>query len=181
MRNERHKEYQRAKNKLAMIFIPLALAIGIGGNIYQDYFEFQDAHETTPAPVRHDAAPTPSAQDSLTAKGHRNDERLRQAFAFSENDLQIDGRGTVDRILPDDLDGSRHQRFILRTGTGQTLLVAHNIDLAPRIPNLRVGDTVEFYGEYEYNDKGGVIHWTHHDPRGRHVGGWLKHNGKTYQ
>jgi len=83
--------------------------------------------------------------------------------------------------LPDDTSGSRHQRFILKLSSGQTLLVAHNIDLAPRISSLRVGDAVQFYGEYEWNQKGGVLHWTHRDSRGSHVAGWLRHQGKTYQ
>ena len=87
----------------------------------------------------------------------------------------------VIKILPDDLKGSRHQRFILRHSSGQTILIAHNIDLAPRIDGLRTGDTVAFFGEYEWNPTGGVIHWTHRDPDGSHVGGWLKHRGKTYQ
>ena len=94
---------------------------------------------------------------------------------------QVQGQGRVSRILADDNDGSRHQRFILTLASGQTLLIAHNIDLAPRIPALEVGDTVAFYGEYEWNDKGGVVHWTHHDPRGRHAGGWLEHGGKRYE
>jgi hypothetical protein len=87
----------------------------------------------------------------------------------------------VSRILSDDNDGSRHQRFILRLGSGETLLVAHNIDLAPRVSSLREGDTVSFYGEYEPNEKGGVIHWTHNDPQGRHAPGWLEHKGRRYQ
>jgi len=94
---------------------------------------------------------------------------------------QVQGSGTVTRVLSDDNDGSRHQRFILRIASGRTLLVAHNIDLAPRVASLKTGDTVAFYGEYEWNDKGGVIHWTHRDPQGRHVAGWLEHNGRRYQ
>jgi len=94
---------------------------------------------------------------------------------------QVQGSGRVTRILSDDNDGSRHQRFILELSSGRTLLIAHNIDLAPRVSSLKTGDTVGFYGEYEPNAQGGVIHWTHHDPQGRHVAGWLEHNGQRYQ
>lgn len=94
---------------------------------------------------------------------------------------QVHGSGTVTRILPDDEQGSRHQRFILRLPSGQSLLVAHNIDLAPRVSSLEVGDTVEYYGEYPSNPKGGVVHWTHRDPAGRHAAGWLRHDGQTFQ
>jgi hypothetical protein len=95
--------------------------------------------------------------------------------------VQVTGQGTVTRVLADDNDGSRHQRFILRLTSGQTLLVAHNIDIAPRVPSLAVGDVVLFYGVYEWNSQGGTIHWTHHDPDGQHVAGWLKRGGVTYQ
>lgn len=110
-----------------------------------------------------------------------NDQQLKQAYQNHQSDLQIQGSGTVSRVLPDDNKGSRHQKFVLRLDSRQTLLVAHNIDLAPRIPNLKVGDVVQFYGEYEWNDKGGVIHWTHRDPGNRHAHGWLKHQGKVYE
>lgn len=94
---------------------------------------------------------------------------------------QVSGTGTVDRVLSDDNDGSRHQRFILRLPSGRSVLVAHNIDLAPRIRSIAQGDSVSFYGQFETNDRGGVIHWTHRDPQGRHVDGWLEHNGRRYQ
>ena len=106
---------------------------------------------------------------------------IENAFAKRIGNLQVAGQGTVVKMLPDDNDGSRHQRFIVRLGSGRTLLMSHNIDLAQRIDSLRVGDAVDFYGEYEWNAKGGVIHWTHRDPQGRHPAGWIRHGGQTYQ
>ena len=93
---------------------------------------------------------------------------------------QVGGSGTVVRILSDDNDGSRHQRFILKLSSGRTVLIAHNIDLAPRVRSISSGDTVSFFGQFESNAQGGVVHWTHKDPRGRHVAGWLEHNGNRY-
>ena len=107
--------------------------------------------------------------------------QLSRAFKNQQSDLQVEAIGKVVHTLADDNHGSRHQRFILRLSSGQTVLIAHNIDLAPRIAGLNVGDQVGFYGEYVWNAKGGVVHWTHHDPSERHIDGWLKHNGTTYQ
>lgn len=109
-----------------------------------------------------------------------NDNVLKRAYQTQQSDIQVKGVGKVMRILPDDNDGSRHQKFILRLNNRQTILVAHNIDLAPRINNLKVGDSVQFYGEYEWNSRGGVIHWTHKDPRNNHQHGWLQHRGRMY-
>lgn len=109
------------------------------------------------------------------------DQALAAAFEDRRSDIQVNATGTVTRVLPDDNDGSRHQRFIVEMASGQTLLVAHNIDLADRVTSLQVGDRVEFSGEYEWNAQGGVIHWTHRDPQGRHVDGWINHEGHVYQ
>ena len=117
----------------------------------------------------------------LSGSGLGSSSAVSTAFEQRRSDIQVRGEGEVTRTLADDNDGSRHQRFILRMDSGQTILVAHNIDLAPRINSLRTGDSVEFYGEYEWNSKGGVVHWTHRDPGGVHVDGWLKHAGRTYQ
>jgi Protein of unknown function (DUF3465) len=106
---------------------------------------------------------------------------VQKAFVNQQSDVQIQGKGRVKKVLQDDTKGSRHQKFILQISPEQTVLVAHNIDVAPRLPGLREGDSVEFYGEYEWTVKGGVIHWTHRDSSGRHIDGWLKYNGKTYQ
>ena len=119
---------------------------------------------------------------AINTKGaSESDRRLARAFDQHESDLQVEGTGTVTRLLSDDNEGSRHQRFIVELGTGQTLLIAHNIDLAPRIISLEVGDEVRFFGEYEWNPKGGTIHWTHRDPNRHHTAGWIKHEGRVYQ
>lgn len=106
---------------------------------------------------------------------------MSDATINSESGLQVEGHGEVLRLLSDDLHGSRHQRFVVQLPSGDTVLLVHNIDLTPRIESLEVGDTVLFYGEYKWNEQGGLIHWVHADPDSDHVDGWIKHKGKTYQ
>ncbi len=104
---------------------------------------------------------------------------LAEAARSHAESAWVEGRGTVARKLPTDTKGTRHQRFLLRLADGTTVLVAHNLELAPSVP-LAVGDPVEVRGEYKWNDKGGILHWTHHDPKARHAGGWIRLAGKEY-
>jgi hypothetical protein len=127
-----------------------------------------------------DFSESTAAQAGYAPAAEAGADLVAEAYANQASGLQVSGQGTVSRLLDDDHDGSRHQRFILRLDSGQTLLVAHNIDLAPRIDSLQAGDTVSFNGVYEWNDRGGVLHWTHHDPQGEHEPGWLRHRGRTY-
>jgi hypothetical protein len=106
---------------------------------------------------------------------------IQKAFVNQQSNVQIQGKGRVVKVLRDDTKGLQHQKFILQTSPEYTVLVAHNIDVAPRLPGLKEGDIVNFFGEYEWNARGGVIHWTHRDSSGRHANGWLKYDGKTYQ
>lgn len=103
------------------------------------------------------------------------------AHAAMAEDVLVEGTGRVSRLLPDDNEGDRHQRFLVDTDGGPRILIAHNIDLAPRVAPLAVGDTVRFRGDYVWNEKGGLVHWTHHDPRGRHPGGWIEVGGRRFE
>lgn len=124
-----------------------------------------------------------SAAPAINTRGaiSEHDQRLARAFDQHESNLQVEGMGSVTRLLADDNDGSRHQRFVVELESGQTILIAHNIDLAPRIISLDVGDEVRFFGVYEWNPLGGTIHWTHRDLEGHHIAGWIKHEGRVYQ
>ncbi len=113
----------------------------------------------------------------------KGDDALMEAYRNGQSDLIVEGKGRVEKLLPDDLEGSKHQKFILRLASGQSILVSHNIDsdVSPRIAGLREGDSVKFKGEYEWNERGGVLHWTHDDPKDWHADGWIEHNGVRYE
>ena len=117
----------------------------------------------------------------ISIEANIDNSALIDAFKHKKSDIFIEGAGVVKKLLADDNKGSHHQKFLLTISPTQTLLFAHNIDLAPRVENLQIGDSVTFRGEYVYNPKGGVMHWTHHDPQGGNMVGWIKHNGKVYE
>lgn len=108
------------------------------------------------------------------------EEAIRAAFEARRSGWTVEAAGTVTRVLEDDRRPPRHQRFIVTLPGGHTVLVSHNLELAPRVP-VRPGDEVGFRGEYEWNPKGGVVHWTHADPARRRPGGWIRHRGIEYR
>lgn len=104
---------------------------------------------------------------------------MKRTYGVSDTGTWIEGTGVVRRLLPDDNDGARHQRVVLDLRNGQSVLLAHNLDLAERIP-LGLGDRVQFRGVYEWNELGGLLHWTHHDPLGIEEGGFVLYRRKRY-
>ncbi|KAA8735018.1 DUF3465 domain-containing protein [Acinetobacter qingfengensis] len=158
--------------------VALIISIVFGINVFTPESRTSEysAHTTTQLSPQQS-----SIQHQQYSETSQSNIKIEQAFAQKQQNVEVEGSGTVKAILKDDNQGSRHQKFILNLSNGQTVLVAHNIDLAPRIDSLKKGDIVVFKGDYEYSEKGGVIHWTHRDPNGHHTDGWLKHDGKIYQ
>ena len=158
------------KNKWIWILIVAAVVVGYQKMQQGRQGQAADAVPTqtqtqTQAEKRPSEQPQPEQPSSKKSqpKQPKNDRQagqgsaeqiLQQAFENQESDIQVKGSGTVLKTLPDDNQGTRHQRFILKLSSGQTLLVAHNIDLADKIKGLKKGDKVGFYGEYEWSEQG---------------------------
>ena len=130
-------------------------------------------HDDTVVPAPPPASSTPASSAPAPSPA-REDGSLARAIAARAQEVPVTGRGTVIRLLADDREGSPHQRILLRVAGGGTVLIAHNLDLSPRVAPLAVGDQLEFAGDYVWNENGGVVHWTHPYPQGRHRAGWVR-------
>lgn len=155
-----------------------ALGGGLGFLLLLGLSWYGARQRTTSAPATPPAAPREAAPPARVATP--GDALLAQLFREHRSNVEVEAAGTVNRTLPDDSQGARHQRFIVRLASGQTLLFAHNLDLAPRVPVAR-GDHIRFRGQYEWSDRGGVVHWTHRDPSGHHPDGWIEAGGHVYR
>jgi hypothetical protein len=102
-------------------------------------------------------------------------------FHNHQSNIEVTAEGSVVRLLPDRTSSTgTHEQFIIKLSSGDlTIEVEHNITIAPRVP-VALGDHVIVHGEYVWNAQGGLIHFTHHDPKGTHEGGYVQDNGKTY-
>ena len=105
--------------------------------------------------------------------------QLEQYFDKVDSGTWVEISGIVRKLLPDDSEDSRHQRMIVRASGNRTLLIAHNANIAGRVP-VGLGDRIRVRGIYEWNDLGGLIHWTHYDPHGVEEGGYIQFRSKTY-
>jgi uncharacterized protein DUF3465 len=106
---------------------------------------------------------------------------VERAFADHASGVEVTAQGAVTRVLADDTGPSgTHQRFIMQmSGSTQTLLIDNNVDIGKRVP-VASGDAVVVHGEYVWNDQGGLIHFTHHDPQHTHEDGWIEAKGVRY-
>ena len=150
----------------------LTLVVVIAAGAYQ-FFNPSQKNNATDKQQGFVSSPQIESQSALLSKIRNAREDTNARFW-----LTIDAK--VVKTLKDDRRGSQHQRFLISPAKDITLLVAHNIDLAEYVP-LSAGDMVKIKGRYEWNNRGGVIHWTHHDPRGKKEDGWIYHNGKYYK
>lgn len=89
---------------------------------------------------------------------------VKHAFKHRLSDFHVSVIAKVISVLPDDIVGIKHQRFLVELPeTDISLLVVHNIDYGERL-HVAVGDVMKITGEYVWNKHGGLMHLTHHDP-----------------
>lgn len=111
-----------------------------------------------------------------------DDGAVCDAYQAGRSRVEVVAQGTITRVLG--VAGGRtspHEGFLMRLDSAcrVTVRVEANADFTGTFP-IAPGDRAVVKGEYEYYPIGGVIHWTHRDPRGRHEGGFVEVGGRTY-
>jgi hypothetical protein len=112
-----------------------------------------------------------------------NNEQICSLYSSGSSGVEVIGQGTVLAVLGTQNGPSgEHEGFLLKLNEQCDLLlrVETNVDITGPVP-VQAGEIVTVKGQFEDDPSGGVIHWTHHDPRGRHVGGYVDIGGKLYQ
>lgn len=107
------------------------------------------------------------------------------AWRAGRSHVEVTASGAVARILGErEGPSGKHLGFLLHlsgsAGRGLTVRVEDNLDLTGTLP-LAEGKAVTVRGEYIYDSRGGLIHYTHRDPRGRHEAGYVQADGRIYQ
>ncbi|HEY8678519.1 MAG TPA: DUF3465 domain-containing protein [Candidatus Dormibacteraeota bacterium] len=110
-----------------------------------------------------------------------DDAAIVQDFHDHQSNVEVTADGTVTTVFADRTSRTGvHEQFIVTLASGDiTVEVEHNISIGARVP-VAEGDHVIVHGEYIWNARGGLIHFTHHDPQGTHEGGYIQDRGQTY-
>ncbi|WP_374078674.1 DUF3465 domain-containing protein [Bdellovibrio bacteriovorus] len=132
-------------------------------------------------------------QEQIENRDQNSNSGASQAVDNSANDSDIvravndqrrvnfvEGGGmVVTKVLPDDNNGLKHQKWVVRLSNGKTMQAVYNSDMCPRVP-VKVGDVIAMGGMFLWTNTGALLHWLHHDPRGNRPDGYVFVNGKYY-
>lgn len=161
-----------------VIAVLVAAAIMIA--VKRGWLPAPSSNSPGPADTSTRSSPTRSAPTTAFSR------TVRDLFHSRISNAWVETTGRVEKILPDDTDtrdnSDKHQKFLLLVPGDITVLVAHNISTAPRVP-IRQGDSITLRGEYEFTEKGGTIHFTHkpkYNSRNAQTG-YIEFKGTRYE
>ncbi|WP_413944256.1 DUF3465 domain-containing protein [Bdellovibrio sp. HCB-162] len=121
-----------------------------------------------------------SSQGTQAVDNNANDSDIVRAVNEQRRVNFVEGGGmVVTKVLPDDNNGLKHQKWVVRLSNGKTMQAVYNSDMCPRVP-VKVGDVVAMGGMFLWTNTGALLHWLHHDPRGNRPDGYVYVNGKYY-
>ncbi len=106
-----------------------------------------------------------------------NCNQVSEAFRRHQSGNWLSLTASVDRLLPDSTSLHTEQRFIVRCGNGQTVLIDNDVGVGQRVPVV-VGVAITLRGQFIWNDEGGLVHYTHHG--GPNNGGWILFRNHLY-
>ncbi len=101
------------------------------------------------------------------------DQEVIDAQSKGQSKVHVTFQAVVYKLLPDDTTGIPHQKFLLRLSNNSTVLIAHNTNLGTYL-NIQPGDVVDVSGEYVWNKKGGLVHYTHPSTSRFKEGGYIR-------
>ncbi len=134
----------------------------------RDQRNYEQPKRTTPAPNYNEG--TDVTDDSELIAAIRKGRSVQFLMAANLEVIQV---------LPDDTSGLQHQKWIVRLSNGQKVQAVYNSDMCPRVP-VNEGDRVTLAGMFLMTGQGAMMHWLHHDPRGKRPDGFVELNGERY-
>ena len=104
---------------------------------------------------------------------------LADAYLNKKSGMMAEVQGQVTRLIMDEEESARVQKFVICAISGQSRLVTHDLSRSDRVP-VAIGDKVMVRGEYVWSEPGGTLICPTRDNGSGGRNGWIEHKGERY-
>lgn len=109
-----------------------------------------------------------------------DDKQLQTAIQNKKNAYFVEAANlSVTQLLPDDTQGLPHQKWVATLSNGLKIQIVYNLNMGLKVP-IKVGDKFAVGGQFIWTDQGGLVHWTHEDPKQVRPDGYVMYNNVIY-